>query len=124
MAGARRGGRQPGKSDPIDAEAGALAALRHDGLPAVVDVGLLAPAPPRKVSGKIPSCGPIRLHAALIDIPGSCRRASRTVRFARSRISSLNFLGAGTISTLPWDQSLHHTRSASNHLSHPLLQLW
>jgi transposase len=33
MAGARRGGRQPGKSDPIDAEAVALAALRHDGLP-------------------------------------------------------------------------------------------
>jgi len=33
MAGARRGGRQPGKSDPIDAEAVALAALRHDNLP-------------------------------------------------------------------------------------------
>jgi transposase len=33
MAGARRAGRQPGKSDPIDAEAVALAALRHDGLP-------------------------------------------------------------------------------------------
>jgi len=33
MAGARRGGRQPGKSDPIDAEAVALAALRHDDLP-------------------------------------------------------------------------------------------
>lgn len=33
MAGARRGGRQPGKSDPIDAEAVALAALRHPDLP-------------------------------------------------------------------------------------------
>jgi transposase len=33
MAGARRSGRAPGKSDPIDAEAVALAALRHDGLP-------------------------------------------------------------------------------------------
>lgn len=34
MAGARRGGgREPGKSDPIDAEAVALAALRHDDLP-------------------------------------------------------------------------------------------
>jgi transposase len=33
MAGARRSGREPGKSDPIDAEAVALAALRHDGLP-------------------------------------------------------------------------------------------
>lgn len=33
MAGARRSGRQPGKSDPIDAEAVAVAALRHEGLP-------------------------------------------------------------------------------------------
>lgn len=32
MAGARRGGRQPGKSDPIDALAVARAALREDGL--------------------------------------------------------------------------------------------
>ena len=29
MAAARRAGREPGKSDPIDAEAVALAALRH-----------------------------------------------------------------------------------------------
>jgi transposase len=36
MAGARRGGRVPGKSDPIDAEAVALAALRHEGLPVAV----------------------------------------------------------------------------------------
>lgn len=33
MAGARRAARQPGKSDPIDAEAVALAALRHPDLP-------------------------------------------------------------------------------------------
>jgi transposase len=33
MAGARRGAREPGKSDPIDAEAVAVAALRHPGLP-------------------------------------------------------------------------------------------
>jgi transposase len=33
MAVARRGGRQPGKSDPIDAESVALAALRHPDLP-------------------------------------------------------------------------------------------
>ena len=38
MAGARRSARQPGKSDPIDAEAVALAALRHPDLPvAAVD---------------------------------------------------------------------------------------
>lgn len=68
---------------------------------------------PRNVSGRIPNCGPIRLHAALTESPGSCRRASRTMRWARSRISSLNFLGAGTISTFPWDQSLHHIRGGS-----------
>ncbi|HEX2374312.1 MAG TPA: IS110 family transposase [Actinomycetota bacterium] len=33
MAAARRSGRQPGKSDPIDAEAVAVAALRHHDLP-------------------------------------------------------------------------------------------
>jgi transposase len=33
MAGARRGGRQPGKSDPIVAQAVAMAALRHPDLP-------------------------------------------------------------------------------------------
>jgi len=33
MAEARRGARQPGKSDPIDAEAVAIAALRHRDLP-------------------------------------------------------------------------------------------
>ena len=33
MAGARKGSREPGKSDPIDAEAVALAALRHRDLP-------------------------------------------------------------------------------------------
>jgi transposase len=33
MAAARRGTRRPGKSDPIDAEAVALAALRHEDLP-------------------------------------------------------------------------------------------
>lgn len=33
MAGARKGSREPGKSDPIDAEAVALAALRHSDLP-------------------------------------------------------------------------------------------
>ncbi|GGM15461.1 transposase [Promicromonospora citrea] len=33
MAGMRRSGREPGKSDPIDAEAVARVALREDGLP-------------------------------------------------------------------------------------------
>jgi transposase len=36
MAGARQGAREPGKSDPIDAEAVAVAALRHPDLPVAV----------------------------------------------------------------------------------------
>ena len=36
MAGVRRGGGQPGKSDPIDAQAVAMAALRHSDLPVAV----------------------------------------------------------------------------------------
>ena len=36
MAGVRCGGGQPGKSDPIDAQAVAMAALRHSDLPVAV----------------------------------------------------------------------------------------
>jgi hypothetical protein len=56
---------------------------------------------PRNVSGRIPRCGRIRLHAALTDNRGSCARTSRIIRFARYPISSLNFLGAGTKTTRP-----------------------
>ena len=45
---------------------------------------------PRHVSGRILSCGPIRLQAALTDSPGSRSRDSRTIRLARCLISSLN----------------------------------
>jgi len=51
---------------------------------------------PRMVSGLMPTRGPIRLTAAFSDNPGSCSRASRTSRCARSRSSSGYFLGAGT----------------------------
>ncbi len=33
LMGARRGGREPGESDPINAQGAALAAQRHDDLP-------------------------------------------------------------------------------------------
>ena len=70
-----------------------------------------------------PQLGPIRLHAALIVNPGSWTRASRTIRLARPRISSVNFLGAGTIPTFPRDQSLHHSRGASPGVLQPSKQV-
>jgi len=42
MAGERRAARKPGKSDPIDAEAVAVAALRHPDLPVAELDGALA----------------------------------------------------------------------------------
>jgi hypothetical protein len=39
---------------------------------------------------------------------------------ARCLISSLNFLGAGTKTTFPWLQRLHHTRGASLRRPDPL----
>jgi hypothetical protein len=42
---------------------------------------------PRSVSGLTPTRCPIRVTAAFRDRPGSCSRASRTSRCARSRSS-------------------------------------
>src|SRR5690242_6064297 len=50
----------------------------------------------RKVSGTIPTFGPIRFTAAFTDNRGSSAIASATIRNARSRSSSGYFLGAGT----------------------------
>jgi hypothetical protein len=51
MAAARRGARRPGKSDPIDAAAVALAALRHDDLPVAA---LDGPTPGGQAAGRLP----------------------------------------------------------------------
>jgi len=50
MAGARRTGREQGKSDPIDAEAVALAALRHPDSP------MPAPGPGSSTSPSSSTC--------------------------------------------------------------------
>src|SRR4051795_5722774 len=62
----------------------------------------------RRVSGLIPSCSPIRASAPGL-VAGS-RRASTTIRVARSRSSSRYFLGAAMTLILPANESLHQTR--------------
>jgi len=75
MAGARRGGRQPGKSDPIDAEAVALAALRHPGLPAAEldgparEIKLLSDHRHDLVTERTRLCNRLRWHVHELD-PG------------------------------------------------------
>jgi len=75
MAGARRGGRQRGKSDPIDAEAVALAALRHPGLPAAEldgparEIKLLSDHRHDLVTERTRLCNRLRWHVHELD-PG------------------------------------------------------
>ncbi len=78
MAGARRSGRRPGKSDPIDAEAVALAALREPDLPVAQLDGL---APEVKL--------PVDTRAELVvqrskppaDCAGTCTSSTRRCKF-------------------------------------------
>jgi transposase len=73
MAGARRSGRQPGKSDPIDAEAVALAALRDPNLPAAQldgptrEVKLLSDHRHDLVLERTKLCGRLRWHLHELD---------------------------------------------------------
>jgi transposase len=68
MAGARRGGRQPGKSDPIDATAVARAALREPGLPVAQldgperEVRLLTDHREDLVAERTRACNRLRWH--------------------------------------------------------------
>jgi hypothetical protein len=74
--------------------------IRRRRRPRVTGVDLGLSAPPRSVSTLIPTRGPIRLTAAVIDRSGPCSRASRTSRYARSRNSSGYFLGPAMTSIL------------------------
>jgi len=75
MAAARRTGRQPGKSDPIDALAGAHAALREPGLPAARldgparEVKLLSDHRRNLVTERTILCNRLRWHLHELD-PG------------------------------------------------------
>jgi transposase len=73
MAGARRAGRQRGKSDPIDAEAVALAALRHPDLPVAEldgparEIKLLSDHRHDLVSERTKLCNRLRWHVHELD---------------------------------------------------------
>jgi transposase len=97
MAAARRTGRQPGKSDPIDALAVAHAALREPDLPAARldgparEVKLLSDHRRNLVTERTILCNRLRWHLPELDPglqvpwpaplrrPGSARRTARRV---------------------------------------------
>ena len=82
MAGAHRGSRQPGKSDPIDAEAVALAALRHDDLPTAELDG-----PAREVSCWSTTAGTWSFSArgCRTSCAGTCTNWTRPCRWSPGR---------------------------------------
>lgn len=73
MAQARRGSRTPGKSDPIDAEAVAVAALRHPGLPVAAldgpsrEIKLLSDYRRDLVGQRTRACSQLRWHLHELD---------------------------------------------------------
>lgn len=96
MAGARRGARTPGKSDPIDAEAVAVAALRHPGLPvAELDgparqVKLLSDYRRDLVMQRTRACCQLRWH--LHELDPDLALPSRSLRQANTRACVQDFL--------------------------------
>ncbi|OLT16016.1 IS110 family transposase [Serinicoccus sp. CUA-874] len=96
MAGARRGARTPGKSDPIDAEAVAVAALRHPGLPvAELDgparqVKLLSDYRRDLVMQRTRACCQLRWH--LHELDPDLALPSRSLRQANTRARVEAFL--------------------------------
>ncbi|MFK5646113.1 IS110 family transposase [Ornithinimicrobium sp. LYQ121] len=106
MAGARRGARTPGKSDPIDAEAVAVAALRHPGLPvAELDgparqVKLLSDYRRDLVMQRTRACCQLRWH--LHELDPDLALPSRSLRQANTRARVQDFLDTqeGTVARL------------------------
>lgn len=96
MAGARRGARTPGKSDPIDAEAVALAALRHPDLPvAELDgparqVKLLSDHRRDLVMQRTRACCQLRWH--LHELDPDLPVPTRSLRQANTRARITDFL--------------------------------
>lgn len=98
MAGSRRGARTPGKSDPIDAEAVALAALRHPDLPAAEldgparQVKLLSDYRRDLVMQRTRACCQLRWH--LHELDPDLALPSRSLRQASTRDRVQDFLEA------------------------------
>lgn len=96
MAGARRGSRNPGKSDPIDAEAVAIAALRHPGLPVAEldgparEVKLLCDHRRDLVMQRTRACNQLRWHLHELDPDLSV--PSRSLGRAKTRAGVQEFL--------------------------------
>lgn len=106
MAGARRGSRTVGKSDPIDAEAVAIAALRHGDLPVAElegparEVKLLSDYRRDLVMQRTRACCQLRWHLHELDPDLSV--PTRSLRQANTRARIAGFLDAheGTVARL------------------------
>lgn len=106
MAGARRGARTPGKSDPIDAEAVALAALRPPDLPVAElegparEVKLLSDHRRDLVMQRTRACCQLRWH--LHELDPDLVVPTRSLRQANTRERIEVFLGTqgGTVARL------------------------
>lgn len=96
MAGARRGARSPGKSDPIDAEAVAIAALRHRDLPVAEldgparEVKLLSDHRRDLVMQRTRACSQLRWH--LHELDPDLPVPTRSLRQANTRARVQDFL--------------------------------
>jgi transposase len=96
MALARRGSRTPGKSDPIDAEAVALAALRNPGLPVAAldgpsrEIKLLSDYRRDLVTQRTRACSQLRWH--LHELDPDLHVPSRSLRQGNTRARVAAFL--------------------------------
>jgi transposase len=96
MAQARRGARTPGKSDPIDAEAVAIAALRHPGLPVAAldgpsrEIKLLSDYRRDLVGQRTRACSQLRWH--LHELDPDLHVPSRSLNQASTRAKVAAFL--------------------------------
>lgn len=96
MAQARRGARTPGKSDPIDAEAVAIAALRHPGLPVASldgpsrEIKLLSDYRRDLVTQRTRACSQLRWH--LHELDPDLHVPSRSLNQANTRARVAAFL--------------------------------
>ncbi len=107
MAGARRGGREPGKSDPIDAEAVAVAALRHPDLPVAAldgpcrEVKLLSDYRRDLVKQRKRVINRLRWHLQELDPPCSSHPAGCVATASSTPSPSAGTLGRGWLPGWP-----------------------
>jgi transposase len=106
MAAARRGSRTPGKSDPIDAEAVAVAALRHPDLPVAEldgparEIKLLSDHRRDLVMQRTRACSQLRWHLHELDPDLEVRARSLRNTNSTTRVEAALELRTGVVARL------------------------